>query len=78
MSVLSDDELRALVFAVLASGQRDSEVIGRIVQWAEKTRMGGELLALALQGKVTAEWDDAQETVRFKLTAAERRGRPDA
>ena len=29
-------------------------------------------------GKVTADWDDAQETVRFKLTDAERRGRPDA
>ena len=28
--------------------------------------------------EVTADWDDAQETVRFKLTAAERRGRPDA
>ncbi len=78
MSVLSDEELRVLLFAAEASGPKDLETIGRIVAWAEETRIRGELLALALQGKVTAEWDDAQETVRFKLTDAERRGRPDA
>ena len=73
-----DEEVKAIIFAAEASGPKDDETSSRIVTRAEKTNVNAELLRLVLEGVCVIEWHKSEEDMRFKMTAAARRGGPDA
>ena len=65
-SVLSDDEVRAIVSAIRAkSPDEGDEGICHVLEWATHTRLQADLLLLVLSGKLICQWDSKASVVRF-------------
>ena len=78
VSLLSEEEVLAITFAADSSGPKDAETMEQIFAWVQRTLFEAEIIQLTVEGKIMLDWDPLRRVVRYKMTEAAYRHRPDA